>query len=513
MFKKRIAFKLTAGFISIVLVSMLALGIIFVQVFRQYAFDSRQETMLVKARSIAQVVSENMPSNGQMRGFGGFARFLDTMAEAKVWVMDRQGNPLILTGMGQGTVGDAAGKGAGLGFDMSPGMGAGMGTRSGAGQEHSFYSGPLPPEAEKVIQDVLSGKESISRSFSDVYHEATLTVGIPITDSNKNVIGSVLMHMPVTGITDALDKTISILLISLFVALIVAIGLGVFYSFIFTRPLKIMNNVALEMARGNYTARTGINRQDELGHLGNSLDFLSSELGIAIEKVNQLEQVRRDFVANVSHEFRTPLTVIRGSLEALTDGTIQSREDIERYQKRMLSETRSLERLVSDLLELSRLQSGKISIILEPVYIANLLCDVVKNLQSIADKKSITLVCNVPDDLPPISGDYDRLRQLFVIFLDNAIKYSPDKTTVIIQADRTNTLNIMIQDQGYGIPEEELPYIWDRFYKTDKSRTSKGTGLGLAIARHLVELLKGQVVIESILGKGTTVMIRFPLIL
>jgi len=484
MFKKRIFFQLTSGFILIVLVSMLTLGLVFFQVFRQYAFESRQETMLERARSISQVVSENLQGDGQMRGFGGLMRFLDTMAEAKVWIMDRQGNPLILTGMGSG---------------------------KGMGQNHAFYSGSLPSEAEKVIQDVLSGQESVSQNFSSLYDEATLTVGVPIVDSNQNIIGFVLLHTPVTGITDTLYKTAGILLISLIIALFIAIGLGIFYSIIFTRPLKTMNDTALEMVQGNYATRTGIKREDEIGQLGTSLDRLASELSKAQDRIDQLEQVRRDFIANVSHEFRTPLTVIRGSVEALADGTIQDPGDIERYYQRMLSETRSLERLVHDLLELSRLQSGKTTINLEAVYILNLLSDVVRSLQTIADKKEIKINCNIPQDMPPINSDYDRLRQLFVIFIDNALKYSPKGTIVDVSLQMKDTLKIIIQDHGYGISEEDLALIWDRFYKTDKSRQSSGTGLGLAIAKHLVQLLNGQVNLESKLGQGTIISIEFPL--
>ncbi len=488
MFKRNIAFKLTSGFVLIVLISMLTLGLIFIQVFRQYELDSRQQTMLERARSISEVVSANLESNGQMRGIGGFMRFLDTMAEANVWIMDKQDNPLIFNGVSKGM-----------------GMGAGM------SQSHTFYSGPLPQEAEDVINDVLSGKESISKSFSSVYDEATLTVGVPIVGTDNKVIGSVLLHTPVTGITDVLNKTTRILLISLLVALIIAIGLGIFYSFLFTHPLKAMNNTALEMARGNYSARTGIKRQDEIGQLGNSLDFLASELSEAGEKIDKLEQVRRDFVANVSHEFRTPLTVIRGSLEALSDGTIENPEDIERYHQRMLAETRSLERLVHDLLELSKLQSGKITISLEPVHIPSLLLDVVKSMQTIADSKEIQIHRDISQDVPPVLSDYDRLRQLFVIFIDNAIKYSPEKTVVSVSLQTKDILKVIIQDQGYGISEEEFGFIWDRFYKTDKSRKSGGTGLGLAIAKHLVELLNGRVYLKSQLDHGTIVTLEFPI--
>ncbi|RJE49173.1 MULTISPECIES: HAMP domain-containing sensor histidine kinase [unclassified Dehalobacter] len=505
MFKKNITFKLTAGFVSIVLISMLTLGLIFIQVFRQYEIDSREQTMLANARSISEIVAVNLQSNGQMRGIGGFMRFLDTMTDAKVWIMDRQNNPLVFSGPENDSGNNPMGKG------MSKGYGTGgMGMGAGTGQTHTFYSGQLPTEAENVINTVLSGQESISQSFSSVYQEETITVGVPIFDVNKQVIGSVLLHTPVTGITNVLDKTNRILLASLLIALLIAIGLGIFYSILFTRPLKAMTNTAMEMARGNYSARTGIKRQDEIGQLGNSLDFLASGLTEAGEKIDKLEQVRKDFVANVSHEFKTPLTVIRGSLEALADGTIDQPEDIRRYYSRMLSETRSLDRLVQDLLELSRLQSGKITVNFEPVHIPSLLADTVKSMQTIAAGKDIQMHCEIPQNVPPVNSDYDRLRQLFVIFIDNAVKYSPKKTTVNVTLDLRDKLKVIIRDQGPGIPEEELPYIWDRFYKTDKSRKGGGTGLGLAIARHLSELLNCKLTMESSLGQGTKVTMELP---
>lgn len=592
MFKKQIAFKLTAGFVVIVLISMLTIGLFFIQMFRQYTYNSQQETMLDRAHSIAQVISENSLSNGQMRGFGGFMFFLDTITESKVWITDSTGQPAVMAGMG-----------------MSMGMG------------HNFSSDPVPVEAEKVMQEILSNHESASQDFSSIYNETALTVGVPILNSEGELLGSVLLHAPITGITSTFNKAIGFLVISLLIALILAIGLGISYSLLFTRPLKAMNRTAIEMTKGNYSVRTGIDRKDELGQLSNSLDILASKLDFTINQLFQekgkivdiissisegivafdlklnplslnstlstimnrpypysseflrqdleglniysiletvmsskkpihvtkdwlgkklrftlspiidnqsnvtgsvalvqdisenerLEQLRRDFVANVSHEFSTPLTVIKGSLEALVDGTIDNSDDINHYLLRMLSEVKSLERLVGDLLELSRLQSGKISINLEEVHITNLLSDTIKSLQTVANKKEIQIVFNAPTDVPPILGDYDRLRQLFVIFIDNAIKYSADRTNINIAINYNTTLEIAIEDQGYGIAEEELSYIWDRFYKSDKSRKSSGTGLGLAIAKHLVQLHNGDVSLQSSLGKGTVVTVHLPL--
>lgn len=600
MFKKTIAIKLTAGFVVIVLISMLAIGLFFIQMFRQYTFDSKEQILLAKAHSISELISENSQGNGQMRGYGGLMQTLSTIAEAKVWITDDSGNPTVISGMG---------------------MGNGRGMGMGAG--HTLSSEPLPAEAENVITKVLSGQESISQSFSSVYNEATLTVGVPIHDPDQKVIGAVLLHAPVTGITAALDKAINILWMSLLAAFILATGLGMFYSLLFTRPLKAMNRTAVEMTRGNYATRTGIKREDELGQLGNSLDQLAEKLGYTINQLFQekgkmsdiissisegivafdldlipmscnsalseimnqpplysheaikrdfedlgiydslgrvskdkkslqiikdwkgkklkfilspiidnqskvtgsvalvqdiseserLEQLRRDFIANVSHEFRTPLTVIKGSLEALVDGTIDRPEDIERYHRRMFSETKSLERLVGDLLELSHLQSAKVIINKEKIHIPSLLTDVIRSLQTLADKKEIQIVYQGLWEVPALIGDYDRLRQLFVIFIDNAVKYSPESTVITIDANLSgeSALEIIIKDQGYGISRDELPYVWDRFYKSDKSRKSSGTGLGLAIAKHLVQLHQGRVSLTSELGRGTTVTVFLPL--
>ncbi len=630
MFKNRIAFKLTAGFVVIVLVSMLTIGIVFMQMFRQYAFDSREITMLASARSISGVMSEyaqsNVPNsttspnvpNAQMRGFGGYMRSLDTLTESNVWILDSKGNPSIISGMGQGQ-----GMGAGQGFGLRQGKGKGQqeqGMGTGTGPLLWENSAPLPKEAENVIHEVLSGKESTSESFSSVYNEATITVGVPIVDSNHVVTGAVLLHSPVTGVTNTLTRATSILVVSLLVALILAVALGIFYSLLFTRPLKAMNHTALEITHGNYAARTGVKRQDELGQLGNSLDHLATELGSTINQLFQekgklndiitsisegivafdisrepmsanfalseilnrsypypplelkrdlydlgveaqlteamegkepvqilkdwfgkklrftfspivdnygtvtgsvalvqdiseserLEQLRRDFVANVSHEFRTPLTVIRGSLEALLDGTLEKSEEIKRYHQRMLSETRGLERLVGDLLELSRLQSGKTTMNKEKIHIPSLLADAVRSMQTIAEKKGIKIEFQSEQDIPPFLGDYDRIRQLFVIFLDNAIKYSPNNTNVSVEASilENHSISVKIRDEGYGMAAEELKQIWDRFYKIDQSRNGSGTGLGLAIAKHLIELHEGEVSVRSELNKGTVVEVK-----
>jgi hypothetical protein len=173
MFRKHIAFKLITGYVLIVLISMLAIGIFFIQMFRQYTFENTETTLLYRAHSIADMIPDYTENNGPMRGFGSFMRFLDTMTEAKVWITDNQGNPALFSGMG---------------------IGMGMGNPARA-----INSEPLPDAAQEVIEQVLAGKEAVHESFSSSYNETILTVGVPILDENKQISGAVLLLAPEKG--------------------------------------------------------------------------------------------------------------------------------------------------------------------------------------------------------------------------------------------------------------------------------------------------------------------------
>ncbi|KUO71844.1 MAG: hypothetical protein APF77_06965 [Clostridia bacterium BRH_c25] len=233
-----------------------------------------------------------------------------------------------------------------------------------------------------------------------------------------------------------------------------------------------------------------------------------------ISESERLEQMRKDFVANVSHEFRTPLTLIRGSIEALMDGAISKPDDVKRYQTRIFEEAKGLEKLVGDLLNFSRLQSGKAILELDNIDISDLITSISRSMQRIAKIKNITIITEVDQNIPAVIGDYDRLKQLFVIFLDNAIKFSPENTEIQIAAYVKDYVYVKISDNGYGIPKEDIPFVWERFYKVDKSRMKSdiGIGLGLSIAKYLIDLHKGVVKLESELNKGTTIKVGLPYI-
>lgn len=225
-----------------------------------------------------------------------------------------------------------------------------------------------------------------------------------------------------------------------------------------------------------------------------------------ISESTKLEKMRRDFVANVSHELRTPLTSIRGFIEPLIDGTVSDNETSRKYHIIIRNETLRLEKLINDLLDLSRLQSGKANLDIQEVNIVELITNISNKFQPILNSKNIEFRFSPPKKPIYILADGDRVEQLMIIFIDNAVKFTPEYGQIEIDLVEDNDIiRIAVKDTGAGIPEEDMPYIWERFYKVDKSRSGKnsGTGLGLSIAKNIVELHKQKVFVESAPGKGT----------
>jgi len=224
-----------------------------------------------------------------------------------------------------------------------------------------------------------------------------------------------------------------------------------------------------------------------------------------VTDLERLEKTRRDYVANVSHELRTPLTAVRGLLEPLSDGMIQDEETRQRYYRIMLREVVRLSRLITDMLELSRLQSGTEHMELHAVDLEELLQDTRQNYLNEASQRGIQLILDVKG-VPFAMTDEDRVEQLLVILLDNAMHYTPEGGSITIRAVETtgDRILVTVADTGCGISAEDLPQVFERFYKTDKSRREGGTGLGLSIAKQIIDRLGENIFVESEVGVGTS---------
>jgi len=232
-----------------------------------------------------------------------------------------------------------------------------------------------------------------------------------------------------------------------------------------------------------------------------------------VTEQEKLDKMRKEFVANVSHELRTPLTTIKSYTETLLDGAMENREYTENFLRVINSESERMTRLVKDLLQLSKLDYDKMEWNMKTLNMMSILRDCVEKMEIAAKQKNHTLSFEAGEALCEIKGDKDRIEQVIINIIGNAIKYTPENGSIRVGAAMNgNNVEIRIADTGMGIPREDLPRLFERFYRVDKarSRAMGGTGLGLSIAKNIVEAHKGSIRIESEYGKGTEVIIDFP---
>ena len=489
MIKNKIAAKLSLYFLTILLFFSLILGSLFFFFFQSYTVDLHRSELERRATKIASTLAEwdtissslsaIQPGNHSMKrmtdhnGYGAYLRFLDDIAMSDVWIVNSQ-KQLI--------------------------------TPPQRGRKAFIYS-DLPPSADQVIQEVFQGKSAFSQDFSSLISAPTLTVGTPIIDAQGKVQGVVLLHSPISGITEILRHSFLLLGASLLVALIFTLALAIKLSYRFTNPLNKMRGTALQLAEGDYLARNNLQLHDEIGQLANAMDLLSDHLLEASKEKAKLDQFRKDFIINLSHELRTPVTVIRGSLEALVDKIITSPEQITEYHKQMLAEAILLQRLIGDLLEISKLENEDFPIEKMALNLWEPLDEAIRSANALAQNKAITI--HVEKDSTPYCfyGDYGRLKQLFLIILDNAVKFSPSDSTIEV-TQKGNT--IVIEDHGLGISPEELPYIFDRFYQASTHHFSQGSGLGLAIAKQIAQRHGIEILATSSINSGMRFELHFP---
>jgi len=224
-----------------------------------------------------------------------------------------------------------------------------------------------------------------------------------------------------------------------------------------------------------------------------------------VSEAERLEQMRRDYVANISHELRTPLTGIRGMVEPLMDGYMDTEEEKMDCYRIIYQETMRLEKLIGEMLDMSRLQAGRAQVEMEPMQVEGVMEAACRRLHKRAEEGGVELKADLTEELPEVMGNEDRILQVLIILLDNALSFTPPGGSVTLGARRQGkNIYISVKDTGAGIDPSDLPYIWERFYKADKSRMrTTGTGLGLAIAKLVVECMGGRIAVQSELGKGT----------
>ncbi len=576
MINRSLVGKLWLAIVVLIIMVMFFLGVFLSQFFGDFYFSLKSQELVRNGTEIADMITSAPDRQEWQEELTMISRYID----AKIVVTDRRGLIRSCTIQGGG---------------MHRG-------------DKLMY-----PDVEKILEgDIVT-----QRGEYPGLEMTVLSVGVPIKVKNQ-VIGAVFLHSPVEPVTDTVKTVQKFIMYGTVGTIILATILAFILSKKVTKPVLDMNRVAMEMARGNFRERVIPESQDELGLLGNTLNFLSAELQKNIEalstekdqlesiirsmtdavvtfdingsvllinpparelfklrtetgtlhindfsavpvvtemfrealsgkkemkgeipfeertlkvvlaplrnqdgdirgivavlqdvtKEKRLEMLRREFVANVSHELRSPLSLLQGYVEALADGLAENEEERGQYLDILLDETLRLRRLVNDLLDLTQMETGNMTMRFDKISLSELIKRVTDRLRPLFAEKGKEMIIAVPDDIPPVSGDEDRLQQVLVNLLDNAAKFTPEGGVVRVSAvTGHDRVDISVTDSGPGIPETELEQVWERFYKADKARTrdeAGGTGLGLAIVKNIIQAHRGSVSVTSEPGRGTT---------
>lgn len=477
------------------------------------------------------------------------------------------------------------------------------------------------PASAAVLSDVAKYTNTLSKSGTVIHVQSAgiigeiVVIGVPVRNASGEMLGALFLYVPQYEAFAARGALAGSLVLTMLIATPVIFMLLNVLLYRLIRPLRRMNEVALQMADGRFDLNVNEDASGEIGQLATSFNRLSRTLkktfraltfernrlvqilngmteGIAaidkdgnithinpaleklfkkqsgqsdprmrvighkevweafgrtmetgeistfqlteyanvyhasiapvrndsgeiegavgvfmdVSKEALLEKTRREYVANVSHEMRSPLTAVRGLIEPLRDGMVTNEDTKKRYYDIILREVVRLSRLISDLMELSRLQSGNLAIEPEKFMIGETMDYVMDKYQSICQEKSIELIAGSDfAACPALFANPDRIEQLLGILIDNAVKYTPENGKIILSGDWSGERCILrVKDTGAGIPKEHLPHLFERFYKVDKAHSELGSGLGLSIAKEMLTLMGETIEVESVEGEGTT---------
>lgn len=336
-----------------------------------------------------------------------------------------------------------------------------------------------------------------SGDFYGYFDTEMLNIMVPVT-RNLNILGYVSLHFPMSEIIKQREAIlVPVYLIFLLLFLIFLLFLGLF-SFVVYRPLKKITEGATEYASGNLKYNIPVYTEDEMGYLASTLNYMSDEL-------DKLGEYQHKFVANVSHDFRSPLTSIKGYVEAIMDGTIPP-EMQEKYLKIVVGETERLDKLTKSLLTLDRLDSKGRPMHMSDFDINKTIKNTAATFEGICRKKMITIELHLESENLMVHADMEQIQQVLYNLIDNAIKFSLDHSTIKVEtSERHGTVFVSVKDTGLGIAKDSLNKIWDRFYKQDSSRGKdrKGTGLGLSIVKEIISAHNQNINVISTEGVGT----------
>lgn len=449
--KNSLFWRMFSAFLAVLILTIVVLASTMIAMMRAQRQNALEAEVRVQARDLAQLMQvRDLSSLWRIDPSGSaVTRKIDEIKEnydAEVWLVNINGYAVIMNG-------------------------------NAASNEQL--------NGERVVEQikrVLSGEEIRAQDLFDSYEKQTVTIGVPWYDSmNSFVMGAVLLNVSTASLAVDYSDLIRYSLLAGFLALVLGGVMTFFIARNQTRPIRQINDAVRAFAGGDFTRRVEIRGTDEITGLADSFNSMAEEL-------SRLDQSRKSFVANVSHELRSPMTCIQGYVQGMLDGTIRD-EEREKYLTTVLSETQRLTRLISELLDLSRFDSGKIPLEKTRFDINELILSVMFKYERRIEDKHIDVEISFKEQPCFVLADSARMTQVITNLVDNAVKFAAENGQLVIWTHVVDSLvYVTVKNDGQSIPAEDLPFIFERFYKVDKAHTSGGgTGLGLAIVKRIIE--------------------------
>lgn len=449
----------------IVIAFLLVTCVVGAYIVRSYYYNSVERKMLNYSESAVDNYFESYSGNDEAfeRGAHSFISDFEYKSNIEVWVIDKYGHVIVSSS----------------GFPVN--------------------SLTVIPEYESAISDINTVARWTGKMDS---REKVTTLTKPILTSDNEIIGAVRYLVSLEDIDSQIGTWYFLIILVFIILVMVLLISGVVFINSIVKPIREINDTARMIADGNYDARIDhYLYKDEVGELCDAINNMA-------EKIKVSDKIKNDFISTVSHELRTPLTAIKGWGETLLQVADSDPMLLQRGMVVIINESSRLNGIVEELLDFSRMQSGRMSLKIEKMDVLAELDEIVFAFKDRAIREGIDLTYTAPNLPAPMDGDCDRIKQVFVNILDNALKYTKQGGKILTVAEiKDDRIKIKISDTGCGISQEDLPHVKEKFYKTNM--TVHGSGIGLAVVDEIVRMHNGTIDIDSVLGQGTTVTICF----
>lgn len=470
--KQGITRKLILYFILVIISFAIVIGFVFGFNVRKQTRDTIEINLLSQSNLIANLIAENRSFDIEASQIEYYLSSVD-LDDLQVWIVSNDGEISTITE-----------------------------THMGNGMMRNYYN--LNKSTQDLLSKVLKGEQLVSDRIKGVFNVDTVTVGTPIKINNQ-VIGALFISASIQSIDALSTASIRTMLIAIVIGILIAIALGYFLSLNFVKPLMRANQAVNTLALGQYDIHIDDSRADEIGLLARNINSLAKRLDDASRQSENLEKMRSNFIADITHELRTPVTIIRGLAEGIKD-KVYDIHDSPMISAQIIHETVGMQRLIQDLLDLSKLEDPDFKLDMRPLELHEVLTDVSRSAQALLEAKKQHLIVELDDGEWNIIGDHQRLKQMFIAVIDNASKFSTQNAEVKMIAKQVNkTITVSIIDTGTGISPLQQKELFKR-YKKDSQNNPNGNGLGLLIVSRIAQSHKIDLSVNSVENKGTEIV-------